>query len=69
VSATGNNVAALSGEFLLILTGGGRRISKQVPLPGGRDLAVLPEKAKSAVPAGRCPKTLTRRATGTPKKD
>jgi hypothetical protein len=57
VSAAGDQVAVLSGEFLLTLTGGGRRISKQVPLAGGRDLAVLPEKAKSAVPAwGDVPK-------------
>jgi hypothetical protein len=51
VSAAGDEVAALSGDSLVILTGGGRRIGKQVPLPGGRDLAVLPENAKSTVPA------------------
>jgi len=51
VSVAGDVVVALSGDSLVVLTGGGRRIGKQVPLPGGRDLAVLPENAKSAVPA------------------
>jgi len=51
VSPAGDEVVALSGDSLVVLSGGGLRIGKQVPLPGGRDLAVLPEKAKSAVPA------------------
>ena len=57
VAAAGEDVAAISGDSLVILTGGGRRIGRQVPLPGGSDLAVLPDKAKSAVPAwGDAPK-------------
>ena len=57
VTAAGDRVAALSGDSLVVLSGGGLRIGKQVPLAGGRDIAVLPEKGKSTVPAwGDVPK-------------
>jgi hypothetical protein len=57
VSVAGDKVAALSGDSLVVLSDGGLRIGKRVPLPGGRDLTVLPEKAKSTVPAwGDAPK-------------
>jgi hypothetical protein len=51
LAAADEDVVAISGDALLILTGGGRRGGRRVSIPGAHALAVLPEKAKSTVPA------------------
>lgn len=51
VAVVGEEVAALSGDVLVILSHGGRKVARRVAVPGARDLAVLPEKASTSVPA------------------
>ncbi len=58
VATSDEDVAAISGDALVVLIRGGRRIGKQVAVPGAQDLAVLPEKARSTVPTwSDAPKT------------
>jgi hypothetical protein len=49
-AAAGEEVVVVSGEQVVILAHGGRKIARQLSVPGARDLAVLPEKPSSAVP-------------------
>jgi hypothetical protein len=51
LAAAGEEVAVIAGEALLVLAKGGRHLRGQVPVPGARDLAVLPAEAKTTVPA------------------
>ena len=58
VATSDKDVAAISGDALVVLVRGGRRIGRQVAVPGAQDLAVLPEKARSTVPTwSDAPKT------------
>jgi len=50
VAVAGEEVAALSGDVLVVLSHGGRKVARRVAVPGARDLAVLPEKASTSVP-------------------
>jgi hypothetical protein len=50
VAVAGEEVAAISGDVLVVLSHGGRKLARQVAVPEGRDLAVLPEKARTSVP-------------------
>lgn len=51
VATADEDVAAISGDALVVLIRGGRRIGRQVVVPGARDVAVLPARARSTVPA------------------
>lgn len=51
VATADEDAAAISGDVLVVLIRGGRRIGRQVVVPGARDLAVLPARARSTVPA------------------
>lgn len=51
VATADEDVAAISGDALVVLVRGGRRIGRQVVVPGARDVAVLPARARSTVPA------------------
>ncbi len=50
VAAAGDDVAAISGESLILLARRGRRIARTVAIPGARDVAFLPQLARSTVP-------------------
>ena len=51
VAVAGEDVVAVSGDLLVVLSHGGRKVARQVAVRGARDVAVLPEKASTSVPA------------------
>jgi hypothetical protein len=51
IAATDEEVAAISGDALVLLARGGRRIACQVDIRGATDLAVLPARPSSPLPA------------------
>jgi hypothetical protein len=50
VAAAGEEIAAISGDQVVMLARGGHKIARQFSLPGAWDIAVLPEKFRSTVP-------------------
>jgi hypothetical protein len=51
IAATDEEVAAISGEVLVLLAKGGRRIVRRLGLRGARDVTVLPARPSSPLPA------------------
>jgi hypothetical protein len=50
LAAAGEDIVAISGADVVVLTHKGRRVARTLPVPDARDIAVLPRLAKSAVP-------------------
>jgi hypothetical protein len=47
---TGDEVVALAGDVLLVLSADGRKVRRKVTLTGAFDVALLPSRPRSAVP-------------------
>ncbi len=50
LAATAEDVAAVSGEALVLMARRGRIIARSIAIPGARDVTFLPQIAKSTVP-------------------
>jgi hypothetical protein len=51
LAPAGEELAAVSGEALLVLAKGGRHVRGRLAVPGAREVAVLPAEARSTLPA------------------
>jgi hypothetical protein len=50
VAAAGDTVIAVAGDALVVLAKHGRKVAYQMPIPGARQVAVLPAQPTSALP-------------------